>query len=304
MTTNNVAFLGIGRMGSAMAANIAHADYPIRVWNRTRQKAEAMRQYHAQVANSAVEAVEGADIVCCIVTNAEAVESVLFGERVAEAMKPGAIFVNMSSIPPKAEKAHAKALREQGRRHLDAPVSGGTRGAADGALAIMVGGDKAAFLDAIPVLSSMGHPTRVGPDGTGQLAKLCNQAIVAIGVGALSESMLLAAAGGADPASVREALRGGFAESRLLQEHGSRMLERNWVPGGQVRNMLKDLHAVIEAAEDCGITLPFVTLARSLYQSLHDRGIEGHDHTALLLELEHMNPPHRVTDKPDIVPEG
>ncbi|MEQ8394495.1 NAD(P)-dependent oxidoreductase [Thalassobaculum sp.] len=302
MPSPRVAFLGIGLMGASMASNIARADLPTTVWNRTPEKAQQMAEAGVLVANTAAEAVADADVVCTMVTNAEAVEEILFARRVAEAMKPRAIFVDMSSIPPKVEKVHAQRLAGMGLRHLDAPVSGGTRGAAEANLAIMVGGDKDTFVDATPVLAAMGRPTRVGPDGAGQLAKLCNQAIVAIGVGGLSEAMLLAAAGGADPTSVREALRGGFSESRILHEHGQRILDRNWMPGGQVRNILKDLNALVEAATDCGLELPFVNLARSLFQSLHDRGVTGYDHTALLLEIEHRNPPHRVGDKPDIAP--
>jgi 2-hydroxy-3-oxopropionate reductase len=285
-----------------MATNIARADLPVTVWNRTPERARALAAAGAKVADSAAEAVADADVVCTIVTNAASVEEILFGQGVAAAMKRRAIFIDMSSIPPKVEQDHAARLAALGVRHLDAPVSGGTRGAADASLAIMVGGDKATFVDATPVLSAMGRPIRVGPHGTGQLAKLCNQTILAIGVGGLAEAMLLASAGGADPVAVREALRGGFAESRILQEHGQRILDRNWMPGGQIRNFLKDLNTVVEAAQDCGLDLPFVSLARSLFQSLHDRGITGHDHTALLLEIEHRNPPHRVGDKPDVAP--
>jgi len=302
MPSPRVAFLGTGLMGAPMATNIARADLPVTAWNRTPEKAAPLAEHGVRVVGTAAEAVADADVICTIVTNTAAVEEVLFARGVAAAMRPRAIFVDMSSIPPKVEKQHAERLAAMGLRHLDAPVSGGTRGAADAALAIMVGGEKDTFVDATPVLSAMGRPTRVGPDGAGQLAKLCNQVIVAIGVGALSEAMLLAAAGGADPASVREALRGGFSESRILQEHGQRILDRNWLPGGQVRNMLKDLNAVLEAASDCRLDLPFVSLARLLFQSLHDRGVPGYDHTALLLEIEHRNVPHRVGDKPDMTP--
>lgn len=302
MPSPRVAFLGTGLMGAPMAANIARADLPVTAWNRTPEKAAKLVEYGVRVASSAAEAVADAQVVCTIVTNAEAVDELLFARGVAAAMQPGAIFVDMSSIPPKVEKRHAERLAAIGLRHLDAPVSGGTRGASEASLAIMVGGAKDTFVDAMPVLAAMGRPTRVGPDGAGQLAKLCNQVIVAIGVGGLSEAMLLAAAGGADPASVREALRGGFSESRILQEHGQRILDRNWLPGGQVRNMLKDLDAVIEAAGDCGLDLPFVNLVRSLFQALHDRGVTGYDHTALLLEIEHRNQPHRVGEKPDVTP--
>lgn len=300
--TPNVAFLGTGRMGLAMATNIARAGFPLTVWNRTAGRADSLAAHHVTIAESAQAAVAEADVVCTCVTDAEAVREILFDRGVAEAMKPGAIFCDMSSIAPKAEQEFDTELTKRGLRHLDAPVSGGTQGAELGSLAIMVGGEKDTFVEATPVLAAMGRPFRVGPCGAGQLTKLCNQVIVAISVAGLSESMLLAEAGGANPASVRDALRGGFAESRVLQEHGGRILERNWGPGAPVRNMLKDLDTVLTTAEDCGLDLPFLTLARDFYDKLSGRGFAEHDQTALLLELEHRNSPHRVGEKPDTGP--
>lgn len=309
MPSPRVAFLGIGHMGAPMASHVAHAGFPLAVWNRTPSKAQVQAQAlvgagEVRWVETAADAVAGADIVICMVTNAEAVEEILFERGVADAMAPGSIFVDMSSIPPKVEREHAAQLANRGVRHLDAPVSGGTGGAKTASLAIMVGGEKAAFVDATPVLSAMGRATRVGPDGSGQLAKLCNQVMVSVSVGGLCEAMLLASAGGADPAAVRNALRGGFAEGRVLEDHGQRVLDRNWMPGGQVRNLLKDLNAVEDAARDCGLSLPFVGMVRSMFQALNDRGIQGHDHTALLLEFEDRNQPHRVGDQPDRAPEG
>src|SRR5690606_493117 len=150
MPSPRVAFLGTGLMGSAMVVNVARADLPVTAWNRTPEKATKLAALGLKVATSAAEAVAGADVVCCIVTNADAVDDVLFGRGVADAMRPGAIFVDMSSIPPKVEKRHAERLAALGIRHLDAPVSGGTRGAAEASLAIMVGGDKKTFVDAMP----------------------------------------------------------------------------------------------------------------------------------------------------------
>jgi len=300
--TPNVTFLGIGRMGFNMATNIARAGFPLTVWNRTQGKAEALTTHHATIADTAAAAVAEADIVCACVTDANAVREILFKRGVAEAMKPGAIFCDMSSIAPEAEQEFDTELTKLGIRHLDAPVSGGTQGAELGSLAIMVGGEKDTFVEATPVLAAMGRPFRVGPCGAGQLTKLCNQVIVAISIAGLSESMLLAEAGGADPAAVRDALRGGFAESRVLQEHGGRILERNWNPGAPVRNMLKDLNTVVTTAKQCGLDLPHLSLVRDFYDKLSTRGFAEHDQTALLLELEHRNPPHRVGKKPDSGP--
>lgn len=301
--TANVAFLGIGRMGLAMATNIARAGFPLTVWNRTPGTADSLATHHVTIADTVEEAVTDADIVLTSVTDANAVREILFERGAANTMKPGAIFCDMSSISPEAEQEFDEKLTRLGIRHLDAPVSGGTQGAELGSLAIMVGGEKDTFVEATPVLAAMGRPFRVGPCGAGQLTKLCNQVIVAISVAGLSEAMLLAEAGGANPASVRDALRGGFAESRILQEHGSRILARNWAPGGPVRNMLKDLNTVLETADKCGLELPFLSLVRDLFDKLNGRGFSDHDQTSLLLELEHRNMPHRVGDKPDIGPE-
>ena len=300
--TPNVTFLGIGRMGLGMATNITRAGLPLTVWNRTAGKTDPLVTHHATIAESASEAVADADIVCTSVTDAEAVREILFERGVADAMKPGAIFCDMSSIAPQAEQEFDTELTKLGIRHLDAPVSGGTQGAELGSLAIMVGGEKDTFVEATPVLAAMGRPFRVGPCGAGQLTKLCNQVIVAISIAGLSEAMLLAEAGGANPASVRDALRGGFAESRVLQEHGNRIIERNWGPGAQVKNTLKDLDTVLRTARECGLDLPFLNLARDLYSALSARGLAEYDQTALLLELEHRNAPHRVGDKPDSGP--
>ncbi|MEQ8331673.1 NAD(P)-dependent oxidoreductase [Nisaea sp.] len=302
--TPNVTFLGIGRMGLGMATNIARAGFPLTVWNRTPGKTEPLASLHASIAESAPEAVATADIVCTSVTDANAVREILFERGVADAMRPGTIFCDMSSIAPQAEQEFDTELTKRGIRHLDAPVSGGTQGAELGSLAIMVGGEKDTFVEATPVLAAMGRPFRVGPCGSGQLTKLCNQVIVAISIAGLSEAMLLAEAGGADPAAVRDALRGGFAESRVLQEHGSRMIQRNWGPGAQVQNMLKDLDTVLRTARECGLDLPFLTIARDLYSSLTGRGLGGYDQASLLLEMEHRNEPHRVGDNPDSGPEN
>lgn len=300
--SKKVTFIGIGRMGSGMAGNILGAGFDLTVYNRSAEKMEPLAAKGARPSTSITEAVAEADIVCSIITNHLAVEEVLFSQGVAQAMKPGAVWVSMSSTPPTFERECAEKLGGRGVRHLDAPVSGGTKGAADGALAIMVGGEESVFEDAFDVLQAMGRPIRVGPTGAGQVAKLCNQLIVGITIGAVSEAMLLAQAGGADPEAMRAAIRGGFAESRILEEHGQRILDRNWIPGGQTQSTLKDLRNAVTTAEDAGLDLPFVTLAKSIFENTVDSGVVGYDHTAILLELERMNVPHRVGDGPDQKP--
>lgn len=298
-----VAVLGVGLMGAPMARRLLGAGFAVTVWNRTRAKAEPLADVGATVAETAVEAVEGAAIVVTMLADGPAVADALFGSgRAAEALAPGALVIDMSSIPPATARDHAQRLAAHGRRHLDAPVSGGVRGAEAGSLAIMAGGDEADFADAARVFAALGRATRVGPSGAGQVAKLANQVIVGVTIGAVAEALLLAAAGGADPAAVREAIRGGFAESRILEEHGRRMLERDFRPGGTVSTQIKDLQTALDAAAEGGVTLPLTRDARDRYLFLRDAmGGGGYDHAALLLQLEEAGGA-RVGEGEDVLP--
>lgn len=301
---SSIAFLGTGLMGAPMARRLLGAGFAVTVWNRDRAKAEPLAADGATVADSAAAAVQRADAVVTMLSNGEAVTDVLFERgRVAEAMKAGAVVIDMSSIPPAVARDHAQRLEARRLRHLDAPVSGGTRGAAAGELAIMVGGTEDAFASAAPVFEPMGRALRVGPSGSGQLAKLANQVIVGVTIGAVAEALLLAAAGGADPAAVRDAIRGGFAESRILEEHGRRMIERDFMPGGQVRTHIKDLETALAAAEDAGVSLPLTENARGRFVFVRDAmGGAGYDHSALLLQLEEASRGARVGSGPDKLP--
>jgi 2-hydroxy-3-oxopropionate reductase len=294
-TKPSVALLGTGLMGFPMAANIAKAGFDLTVWNRTAAKAAPLANQGAVLAKSATEAVQSADIIITMLENGPVVEALLFTENVAAAAKSGALFIDMSSIPPSTARRIAKLLKAMGKRGLDAPVSGGTVGATQATLAIMAGGAEADVEFARPVLEAMGRVTRVGPHGAGQLSKLANQAIVAITIGAVSEALLLAAAGGADPAAVRQAIRGGFAESRILELHGKRMIERDFKPGGPVHLQVKDLDTILATAAEEGLNLPLVKDVRARFAALRDDlGGAMLDHSALLLQLEDMNKPHKV----------
>ncbi|HEY0293543.1 MAG TPA: NAD(P)-dependent oxidoreductase [Hansschlegelia sp.] len=295
-----VAVLGIGLMGAPMARRLIGAGFEVIAWSRTLSKADALRPHGAVVARSPGEAAALADVVIAMLADGPAVTDVLFGDRAAAAaIKPGGLVIDMSSIPPALARDHAARLAASGVSHLDAPVSGGTRGAGDGSLAIMVGGEEAAFETARPILAPLGRAIRVGPAGSGQLAKLANQVIVGVTIGAVSEALLLAAAGGADPAAVREAIRGGFAESRILEEHGRRMIERDFRPGGMVRTQIKDLDTALAAAADAGVTLPLTQDARERFAALRDAmGGGALDHSALLLQLEAASG-RRLTAAPD-----
>ncbi len=297
---HDIAFIGTGLMGAPMARCLLKAGFNVTVWNRSPEKAEALQGDGAKIAASPAEAAQNADVIITMLTAGDAVMQVLFEMGAMRSARAGATFVDMSSIAPSTSRDIAAKLESEGYAALDAPVSGGTKGAAEATLAIMVGGDRDTFKAIEPVFTAMGRATFVGPPGSGQLAKLANQAIVAITIGAVSEALLLAEAGGAYPGAVRNAIRGGFAESTILELHGKRMLGRDWRPGGAAVNQLKDLDNVLAAAKEAGVTLPLTQNVRDRYhQMVQELGLEGHDHSALLLQLESINSPHRLGDRPD-----
>lgn len=281
-----IAFLGTGLMGAPMVRNLLGANFPVTAWNRSIGKAEALVSDGAQVASSPAEAAAGADIVISMVSDGSAVRALLDG-GVAEAMRSGSIFIDMSSIKPREARAHFDLLKAKGVSALDAPVSGGTKGATDATLAIMAGGEEAAFDTAKSALSAMGRPTLVGPSGTGQLAKLANQGIVATTIGIVAEAMLLMQSAGADMNRLRDALKGGFADSVILQQHGKRMADDNFVPGGRSSLQLKDLNNLLEEAQSLGLTLPQAELQQTrFHRFVHELGGADLDHAGLFLELK------------------
>jgi len=297
-----IALLGTGIMGAPMTRNLAAAGFTMRVWNRTTSKAEALSDV-ATVLPTAAEAIRGADTVITMLENGAVVTEVLFGAL--NAAKTGTLFIDMSSIEPSIARDHASMLETKGMRHLDAPVSGGEKGATDAALAIMVGGNPADFNDVHALFAAMGRATHVGIHGAGQVAKLANQVIVGITIGAVSEALMLAQEGGCDPAAVREALMGGFATSRILDLHGQRMLDRNWVPGAPAAIQLKDMDNALAAAAEYGLKLPLTELAREAFADLAaDPALARNDHSAYLRWLEIQNPAKRLGKGGDHLPDA
>jgi 3-hydroxyisobutyrate dehydrogenase-like beta-hydroxyacid dehydrogenase len=292
-----IAFLGIGLMGLPMAMRILQAGYPLTVWNRTRAKAEAVSG--ARVVDRPEEAVADADMVIMMLQDGATVRSVI--AVAGTALRQDTLVIDMSSTAQAEAQALETKLEAQGVRFIDAPVSGGVIGAERGELAIMAGGTVENFARAEPVLRTMGRPTRVGPSGCGQLAKLCNQLIVGATLDIVAEALLLAQAGGADPVAVRAAVRGGFAESRILEVHGARMLERNFLPGGQVKSQAKDMENVLMAAAAAGLHLPIAELVAQHYGRILDR-FPLADQSAALLGLEQSNPGHRLGTAGDRLP--
>ena len=293
-------FLGIGLMGAPMVRRLLAAGFPVHVWNRTADKAEALAGAGALPVSLLAEAVRDADLVISMLESGPVVGLVLDGAL--SALRPGTLWIDMSSTRQQEARDFHTQLQTTGCRFVDAPVSGGVGGAEAGTLAIMAGGDAADVDQARPVLEAMGRLTHVGPVGAGQVAKLCNQLIVGGTINIVAEALLLAQAAGADPTAVRDAIRGGFAESRILEVHGQRMLERNFIPGGQVTTQLKDLHNILAAAAAAGVALPVTSLVTERYESIRDAYPQA-DHAAALLALERLNPSHRVGDAPDRLPD-
>jgi 3-hydroxyisobutyrate dehydrogenase-like beta-hydroxyacid dehydrogenase len=225
-----------------------------------------------------------------MLSDGPACDRVLFGEHgAAEAMLPGSTLIVMSSIPVETAREQARKCADRDVRYLDAPVSGGQRGAQQASLAIMVGGAESDFADARELLGAMGRPVLVGPVGSGQLAKIANQMIVASTIATVSEALLLVQRGGADPAKVREALAGGFADSTVLKQHGLRMIESDFKPGGPAKWQLKDTHTAVALAKSLGLSLPVVSLVDSLFQDMIAHGDGDLDHSGLIRELRRRN---------------
>ena len=288
----NIAFLGTGSMGLPMARRLCEAGHVLQVWNRTPGKAASLAALGAVVHAQASAAVTGADIVVGMLENGAVVEDVLFAQGVAAAMKPGTLFIDMASIKPREARDHAARLDALGIAHLDAPVSGGTVGAEQGTLVIMVGGKATAFERVLPLFNVFGRATHVGSHGTGQLTKLANQMIVGITIGAVAEALLFASKGGADMAKVRQAISGGFADSRILQVHGQRMVERDFAPRARMNIQLKDMRNALATAQEIGFEAPVTALFEQLYADGIEHGLSDLDHAGLFVELARRNGMH------------
>ena len=282
-----------------MVCRLLQAGYAVTVWNRTQAKTRLCVEQGALCATSPADAVQHADLVITMLEAGPVVQEVL--TVALPHIKHDSLVIDMSSTKQSEALAMQKNLAAVSISFVDAPVSGGVTGAESGSLAIMVGASLSDFERVRAVLSVMGNPILVGPPGSGQLAKLCNQLIVGGTLQLVAEALLLAQAGGADPAAVRQALRGGFAESKILEVHGQRMLERNFMPGGQVKSQAKDMENILSAARDSGLTLSQAELISDVYRRL----LKTHphaDHSAALLDLEHNNQGIRLGSGSDQLP--
>lgn len=297
--STQISFLGIGLMGEPMVRRLLHAGFAVTVWNRTASKAEPLAEFGAMPVADLADAVSSADVVISMLEAGPVVGLVI--EAALPSLRPGVLWIDMSSTRQSEAQAFHMRLTAGGCRFVDAPVSGGVGGAQAGTLAIMAGGSAEDYARAEPVFAAMGRSTLVGPAGSGQVSKLCNQLIVGGTINIVAEALLLAQAAGADPAAVRAAIRGGFAESKVLEVHGQRMLERNFMPGGQVRTQLKDQHNILAAAAAAGVQLPVTDLVTQRYEAIVDMFPQA-DHSAALLGLEQLNTGQRVGSGPDQLP--
>lgn len=285
-----IALLGTGIMGCPMACNLVAAGFDTSAWNRSDTRDQTLAEAGVRLMPTAAEAVADRDAVVVMLSSGPVCAEILFGDPgAAAAMKPGALLIVMSSIGRHEAISMAERSQRQGLAWLDAPVSGGEKGAIEARLSIMAGGSPEAFERATPILAALGRPVHIGPAGSGALAKLVNQLTVATTIAAVSEAMTLAEVGGADPARVREAMLGGFAASCILEQHGQRMLERNFTPGGPSKHQLKDTRAACEVADELGLDLPLLKLTDQLFSDLVDAGGGDLDHSALLLEVRRRN---------------
>jgi len=277
-----IGFIGLGIMGLPMASNLLAGGYRVCGLNRSPARTALLVERGATTAASATELAAVSDVVITMLPDTPDVETVVFGSGgVAAGIRPGSAFVDMSTIDPAMSRGIAARLRGAGVAVLDAPVSGGEKGAIEGTLSIMVGGDEAAFERVAPIFAVLGkNITRIGDAGAGQIAKACNQLVAAVTLEAVAEALALASASGVDPHKVRSALLGGFAQSRILEVHGQRMLDAAYTPGFKARLHKKDLDIVIAAEQAAGLHLPAAELLHERMGMLAARLPEA-DHSAL-----------------------
>jgi 2-hydroxy-3-oxopropionate reductase len=286
----DIGFIGLGLMGRPMAINVARGGHTLHLWARRAASLEPFAQFGAHAHISPAEVAKHADIVITMVADAPDVEQVTLGENgLASGARPGLLVVDMSTIAPAAARRIGMRLADRGIEFLDAPVSGGVVGAIDGTLSIMVGGKAAAFEKMKPIFELMGkNIVHVGDSGAGQVAKACNQTVVAMTMLAVAEALTFAKKSGVDGAKVREALLGGFAYSKILDHHGKKMLERNWEPGFKAWMQQKDLRIVLQSAHDLGLAMPGAAVASQFFNAMVGCGMGEEDNMAVIKLIENL----------------
>jgi 3-hydroxyisobutyrate dehydrogenase len=285
-----VGFIGLGIMGRGMANNLIKAGFKVRVWNRTASRMDTLVEAGAEAGSSPADVAANSDITVICVSDTPDVERVILGEDgVIHGAKAGSLVIDCSTISPQATKDMAAKLAEKGIKMLDAPVSGGSEGAAKGTLSIMIGGEEDQFQRALPVFQAMGKTiTHIGPSGSGQTVKLVNQVLVVGNCLAMCEALLLAQAGGVDLQKTIDAISQGAAGSWMFTNRAPQIIKRDWRPGFMVSLQQKDLRLVLDAADELGVPLAGTSLIFNLYRTLEAQGLQEEGNHALVKALENL----------------
>ena len=285
----SIAFIGIGLMGFPMAKNLLKSGYNLKAYNRSQDKADRLKEFGAEISVSIKDVVTNSDIIITMLTDDNAVEKVMGSDEFISNIKEGATVIDMSSVNPVLTIKYSKKLKEKKINYLDAPVSGGTIGAEEATLAIMIGGDEETFKNCYELLKKMGNPTLVGPVSSGQISKLANQIIVGVTIGAVAEAITLCEKSGTNPSKMIEALSGGWADSKILQTHGKRMIDKDFTPKGKTTTQLKDMTNIVDAGKAVETHLPISSLVKEMYKDLVTDGHGNTDHSSLYNAIKKIN---------------
>ena len=284
-----IGFIGTGLMGLPMAKNILKSGFKLKAFNRSIEKAEPLKEFGAEISKTISDVVKDSDFVITMLTDDSAVDAITSSSDFLDNLKSGSTVIDMSSVKPTTAIKHRENLKSKNVNYLDAPVSGGTIGAEEASLAIMVGGEQSVFDNSEKILKAMGNPTLVGPVGSGQVSKLANQIVVGVTIGAVAEAITLCEKAGADPNKLIKALSGGWADSKILQTHGKRMIDKDFSPKGKTYTHLKDMNNILECANSYNTHLPISNLVKEMYKTLVDNGHGNTDHSSLYNEIERIN---------------
>ncbi len=284
-----IGFIGTGLMGLPMAKNILKSGFKLKAFNRSIEKAEPLKEFGAEVSKSISDVVKDSDFIITMLTDDSAVDAITSSTDFLDNLKSGSTVIDMSSVKPTTATKYGNSLKSKNINYLDAPVSGGTIGAEEASLAIMVGGEQSVFDNSFNILKAMGNPTLVGPIGSGQVSKLANQIVVGVTIGAVAEAITLCEKAGADPNKLIKALSGGWADSKILQTHGKRMIDKDFSPKGKTYTHLKDMNNILECANSYNTHLPISNLVKEMYKTLVDNGHGNTDHSSLYNEIERIN---------------
>ena len=284
-----IGFIGVGLMGFPMAKNLLKSGYQLKAFNRSQDKAERLKEFGAEISVSIKDVVTNSDIIITMLTDDNAVEKVMDSDEFIFNIKKGATVIDMSSVNPVLAIKYSKKLKEKKINYLDAPVSGGTIGAEEATLTIMIGGDEETFRNCYELLKIMGNPTLVGPISSGQISKLANQIIVGVTIGAVAEAVTLCEKTGTNPSKMIEALSGGWADSKILQTHGKRMINKDFTPKGKTTTQLKDMTNIVNAGKAAKTHLPISSLIKEMYKDLVADGQGNTDHSSLYKAIEKIN---------------